>query len=564
MNYLKPKRPTVCLAFCFSAGVFLSLFAGCSAESESGRSEQAHAEPASERDYVADDFAPSIPVEMPPPAAEAMPLDYPPAMTAPSMTARSMTAPSMTAPGSASTVRVAPHPSAPSESASSVRMEMSVPPSFEVQPEAARIAGAPNAGAPNAGAPNEKAPNEDGFATVQVFYATDRDRSPIELSNYQLSGQTTAFVGLTGMALLLFAFGAMSWLRGRTQAGNLSMLAGGLLGCLAAAMVVLGQSNIEKHGVTYTSDRGQLVRGVCEVTVPDSHQRGLVERPSLLHFEVREDQQKHVVLTSAIELGKTDFQQRMSSMIAKSPERDLLVFIHGYNVDFESAVLRTAQIAVDLPFEGVPVCYSWPSQASLMGYTIDENNSEWTIYHLKQFLLELAEESGADSINVVAHSMGNRAMTAAIEQIRYELDPRDRDSVPMFDRIVLAAPDVDADRFRRDLAPALLEVSNQVTLYASSDDQALIASKTVHGYPRAGESGANIVVVPGVETIDVSGIDLSLLGHSYYGDNESMLRDLYELVRKGLPAAKRNMLLTRRDGEQIYWQLAQQPSRVLR
>jgi len=424
-----------------------------------------------------------------------------------------------------------------------------MPHSLEARPETARM---------------EEAPTEDGFATVQVFYATDRDRGAVSLSDYQLSGQKTAFVGLTGFSLLLFAFGAISWLRGRARTGNLAMLGGSLIGCLAAAMVALGQSNIEKHGVTYTSERGQLVRGVCEVTVPDSHQRGLVERPSLLHFEVREDQQKHVVLTRAIELGKTDFQHRMSEMIAKSPERDLLVFIHGYNVDFESAVLRTAQIAVDLPFEGVPVCYSWPSQASLMGYTIDENNSEWTIYHLKQFLLELAEESGADSINVVAHSMGNRAMTAAIEQIRFELSPRDIDSTPMFDRIVLAAPDVDADRFRRDLAPALLEVSNQVTLYASSDDQALIASKKVHGYPRAGESGTNIVVVPGVETIDVSGIDLSLLGHSYYGDNESMLRDLYELVRQGLPAAKRNMLLTRRDGEQIYWQLAQQPSRVLR
>ncbi|MEZ6079827.1 MAG: hypothetical protein R3C56_30390 [Pirellulaceae bacterium] len=57
---------------------------------------------------------------------------------------------------------------------------------------------------------------------------------------------------------------------------------------------------------------------------------------------------------------------------------------------------------------------------------------------------------------------------------------------------------------------------------------ALIASKQVHGYPRAGESGANIVIVPGIETIDVSGIDLSLLGHSYYGDSEPMLRDLFE------------------------------------
>ena len=76
---------------------------------------------------------------------------------------------------------------------------------------------------------------------------------------------------------------------------------------------------------------------------------------------------------------------------------------------------------------------------------------------------------------------------------------------------------------------------------------------------RAGESGEHVVVVPGVDTIDVSGIDLTLLGHSYYGDNESMLRDLYEVVRARLPAAQRALLVSRRQGELVYWQLAQRP-----
>ena len=67
----------------------------------------------------------------------------------------------------------------------------------------------------------------------------------------------------------------------------------------------------------------------------------------------------------------------------------------------------------------------------------------------------------------------------------------------------------------------------------------------------------HIVVVPGIETIDVSGIDLSLLGHSYYGDNESMLRDLYQVVRSRLPAPQRHLLVPQCAGELLYWQLAQ-------
>jgi esterase/lipase superfamily enzyme len=198
----------------------------------------------------------------------------------------------------------------------------------------------------------------------------------------------------------------------------------------------------------------------------------------------------------------------------------------------------------------------------LVGYPVDENNVAWSAGHLKQFLGELVEASGADAINVVAHSMGNRAMTAALQQMWFERQTTAPEEPAPFDRVVLAAPDVDADLFRRDFAPALVDLADQVTLYASSDDQALRASKAVHGYPRAGESGAAIVVVPGVETIDVSGIDLSLLGHSYYGDSESMLRDLYHVLDARLPAAERTALVPRPFGELRYWQLLHEATQM--
>jgi esterase/lipase superfamily enzyme len=475
----------------------------------------------------------------------------------------------MTRPDPTESARVAEMPVSPApEIASQFRMA-EAPPSFERKSSrpSGSVAGLAVPAAedpaplPSGTLPSGAIRTAEGFATVQVYYATDRQCGELPLSAYQLTGRTHAVAALGGCSTLLLTIAGFSLIRGRRRSGAISAVSGGLAATLAVGMVIAGQATIEKHGVTYSGDRGQLTRGVCEVTVPDTHRRGRVERPSLLRFEIRENQQKHVVLTSAVELSGDEFERRLAETVAESPGKDLLVFIHGYNVDFESAVRRTAQIAVDLPFEGVPVCYSWPSQGSLIGYSIDENNSQWTVAHLKQFLLELAEESGAESINVVAHSMGNRALTAAIQQISWELDT---DEGTPFDRIVLAAPDVDADHFRRDLAPALLKVANQVTLYASSDDQALIASKRVHGYPRAGESGENIVVVAGIETIDVSGIDLSILGHSYYGDNESILRDLYEVIRARLPATKRVSLVARQAGSLVYWQLSQRPVPNLR
>lgn len=400
----------------------------------------------------------------------------------------------------------------------------------------------------------------DAYSTVSVFYATDRAASSVPLSSYQLSGARQAVTLLGGAAICFGVFALLAMLMRYRSVGTASAVAACVTAGLAGICVLAGRANIEKHGVAYTSDRGPLVQGICNVTVPDSHTPGQVEAPTLLRLEIREDQDKHIVLTSAVELSQDEFRRRLAETVDEAPERDLLVFIHGYNVDFVSAVRRTAQIAVDLPFRGVPVCYSWPSQASLLGYTVDENNAAWTVSHLKAFLLDLAETSGADSINLVAHSMGNRALTSALSEISLEL----RDTPPLFDRVVLAAPDVDADHFRRDLAPRLLQTADSVTLYASSDDRALIASKKVHGYPRAGESGSELVVVPGIETIDVSGIDLSLLGHSYYGDSGKILRDLFGLVHHRLPAAQRQWLRPQQWGQLVYYQLLTDPPKTAR
>ena len=113
-------------------------------------------------------------------------------------------------------------------------------------------------------------------------------------------------------------------------------------------------------------------------------------------------------------------------------------------------------------------------------------------------------------------------------------------------------PDIDADTFVRDIAPAILPASARVTLYASSNDKALAFSKTVHGYPRAGESGDGLVLINGIDTIDVSAVDTNFVGHFYYGDNRSVLSDLFNLIQ-GQEAGKRFGLRPRTKNERPYF-----------
>lgn len=306
----------------------------------------------------------------------------------------------------------------------------------------------------------------------------------------------------------------------------------------------------ERFGPNRMTWFGRLHLGICRVSVPRDHRMGAIERPSIWKLEVKADPQKHMVLLGVTDLGRETFYQRLQGHLGKSGERELLVFVHGYNVSFHDAALRTAQIAYDLGLDGAPVLYSWPSRESLAGYTHDEATIEWSAPHLEGFLRDLAQRSGARSIYLVAHSMGNRALTRALERIALKM--RDGDKPP-FREILLTAPDIDIGVFT-ELAEDFRRAGERVTLYASSNDRALKASKEVHGFRRAGDSHPEVLVIPGIDTIDVSMADTSLLGHSYVGDNCSVLSDMQRLLRKREPPDRRASLQRKEKGPGLaYW-----------
>src|SRR5205823_2642013 len=67
-------------------------------------------------------------------------------------------------------------------------------------------------------------------------------------------------------------------------------------------------------------------------------------------------------------------------------ERQGLVFLHGYNVDFEEAAIRAAQIGFDLKVPGVTAFFSWPSCGTAAGYPADEACIEASEPYIAEFL----------------------------------------------------------------------------------------------------------------------------------------------------------------------------------
>ena len=401
------------------------------------------------------------------------------------------------------------------------------------------------------------AESED-YSVVKVYYGTDR--RPVNVAQLTWQSFVPRFVpAMIAGAVTLLLFAAVYFRRERRRL-LITLAASGLVITLVFGGAALVATNNMRQAAAksdriYGAERGsRLEVGTCEVSVPRDHRVGEIESPSLLRLEFAEDDRRHVVLRRITALDDAAFYEDLRGCVQQCNSADLFVFVHGFNVNFDDAVRRTAQIAYDLKFQGAPVCYSWPSQGSVLGYTVDENNVEWTVAHLKEFLTNIVERTGARTVNLVAHSMGSRALTSALRQFA-EQSPG---GGPRFNKVVLAAPDIDAEIFERDIAPKIVQTADHVTLYASSSDLALVASKQVHNYPRAGESGERMIVIPGIDTIDVSSVDTSFLGHSYYGSSDSILADLYELIHGATSANDRSWLQPMLRNGLTYWVFQQQ------
>ncbi len=157
-------------------------------------------------------------------------------------------------------------------------------------------------------------------------------------------------------------------------------------------------------------------------------------------------------------------------------------------------------------------------------------------------------ETDIKSLNIVAHSMGNRVLGEAFRSLSKEISSNKKIS-----NMILAAPDIDQRTFVEQIAPEFCRRAEQVTLYASSNDNALELSKTIHSYQRAGDTEPNITLCDGVYTIDASDMDTTLFGHSYYGDKPWVLQDIHSIINGNSSPAKRFGLEEVRNESGLYW-----------
>ena len=279
--------------------------------------------------------------------------------------------------------------------------------------------------------------------------------------------------------------------------------------------------------VSFGSTRADRISyGYCDVTIPKYHRIGSVGDAWWRRFP-RFWLNNRLTIKDLHLLAETAFYSQLRKLFDDLPddERILLVFLHGFNVSFDRAAIRAAQLGFDLKIPGTTAFFSWPSRGSVSEYPADIASMEASEKYISEFLLEMSERSGAHRIHLIAHSMGNRGLLRAFDGLAQEMRGRIGKNLK---QVFLAAPDIDEDLFR-DLSDVYHSMATRTTMYVSSKDLALNSSGIIHDHPRAGYTPP-VTVVEGVDTVEVSNIDLTYLGHGYVANARPVLVDMYNVM----------------------------------
>ncbi|MEM8857579.1 MAG: alpha/beta hydrolase [Chloroflexota bacterium] len=298
---------------------------------------------------------------------------------------------------------------------------------------------------------------------------------------------------------------------------------------------------------SFTGNRdNELHYGLAEVSMPKTHVPGTLETPSRWRRE-KADPERHILVLSVEMLDDGTFVTKVNDSLADAEENEALIYIHGYNVSFGGALRLTAQIATDLEFKGIPITYSWPSHARTLKYTADEANIKHGQGYFDDFLEMVVTKLNVGKIHIIAHSMGNRLATLGMRNLAKEHSEK-------IGQVIFASPDVDKDVFSQRAAK-FIGKAERYTLYINEGDLALELSQLIHGFARAGERDDDPLVVLPVETIDATDIDGSFLGHNFYQTNQTVIKDIMDLIKRNLAPGSREMLSERGEAPKTYWQM---------
>jgi esterase/lipase superfamily enzyme len=272
---------------------------------------------------------------------------------------------------------------------------------------------------------------------------------------------------------------------------------------------------------------------LATMTIPPGHRVGSIEAPLWGKANGNND----IVLAGERELDGDEFRAELASHVSGriGVNRDILVFVHGFNTSFDDALSRATQIVADAHFGGVAVLFTWPSRSEFFGYVSDKDSATASRDALQALLHDLGQTPGVGKIHVLAHSMGG---WLTMEALRASAIAGDRTLSGRLGDVILASLDIDMDVFASQMAR--IRPAN-ITVFATPNDKALsLSSALASSRQRVGaidaakpEDRAQIESL-GAKVVDITAYSDAdrFISHAVYADSPEVLSAIGSEIAK--------------------------------
>jgi esterase/lipase superfamily enzyme len=256
-------------------------------------------------------------------------------------------------------------------------------------------------------------------------------------------------------------------------------------------------------------------------------------------------------------------REELRRRLARSPNKEITLYVHGFNESFATAAFTSAELCHFLGREPVCAFFTWPASRTgnfLTSYSSTTESAQYAEDHLKQVVRILATTPGVERLQLLAHSRGAGLLLKTVRDLFIEAIAAGKEPTKALriDNLVLFSPDIDIDVARKDITYGISDpdmftvwskerlprsLGGRLTIYSSPQDRALRVSRILfRSRSRAGNMRAEDVPMDlqrylaplnKVDIIIYEGPRTDAHGHFYFTTNPRVSSDVIQLLRYG-------------------------------
>lgn len=258
---------------------------------------------------------------------------------------------------------------------------------------------------------------------------------------------------------------------------------------------------------------------------------------------------------------KKEYAKLINNQLARSQQKDIYIYVHGYKVIFEDPLLVASELWHYLGYDGVFIAYSWPSTPNKWAYLKDMETGKLSARNLRLLIEYLASETEVENIHILGYSAGTRLVTLTLEELALIHLHNDKETIHKqlkLKNVILVGSDMDRDVMGSFEADGFLNVQKHFTVYSSDSDMALNLSSWIFGRRRFSQPFEEGEIHPLLSSYLWDNDDLIMIdvthakdaatgnGHGYFHNSPWVSSDVLMTLKHGLLPKKRGLERSRK------------------